>query len=26
VNRYEARLQRFADRFHAGLSYELDKA
>ncbi len=26
VNRYEARLQRFADRFHAGLSRELDKA
>lgn len=26
VNRYEARLQRFADRFHAGLSHELDKA
>jgi len=25
VNRYEARLQRFADRFHAGLSRELDK-
>lgn len=26
VNRYEARLQRFADRFHAGLSRELDKS
>ena len=26
VNRYEARLQRFADRVHAGLSRELDKA
>lgn len=26
VNRYEARLQRFADKFHAGLSRELDKA
>lgn len=26
VNRYEARLQRFADRLHAGLSRELDKA
>ncbi len=26
VNRYEARLQRFADRFHAALSRELDKA
>ena len=26
VNRYEARLQRFADRFHAGLSRELDRA
>ncbi len=26
VNRFEARLQRFADRFHAGLSRELDKA
>ncbi len=25
VNRYEASLQRFADRFHAGLSRELDK-
>ncbi|MEL7447250.1 MAG: protein TolQ, partial [Pseudomonadota bacterium] len=25
VNRYEARLQRFADRFHAGLSRDLDK-
>jgi hypothetical protein len=26
VNRYEARLQRFADKVHAGLSRELDKA
>ncbi len=26
VNRFEARLQRFADRFHAGLSRELDKS
>ncbi len=26
VNRFEARLQRFADRVHAGLSRELDKA
>ena len=26
VNRYEAKLQRFADRFHASLSRELDKA
>ncbi|KPP83397.1 MAG: protein TolQ [Erythrobacter sp.] len=26
VNQYEARLQRFADRVHAGLSRELDKA
>ena len=26
VNRYEASLQRFADRVHAGLSRELDKA
>jgi biopolymer transport protein TolQ len=26
VNHYEARLQRFADRVHAGLSRELDKA
>ncbi|ALE15750.1 MotA /TolQ /ExbB proton channel family protein [Altererythrobacter epoxidivorans] len=26
VNRYEARMQRFADRFHAGLSRELDKS
>ncbi|MEP5938153.1 MAG: protein TolQ [Erythrobacter sp.] len=26
VNRYEARLQRFADKFHAALSRELDKA
>lgn len=26
VNRYETRLQRFADRVHAGLSRELDKA
>ncbi|BDI61834.1 protein TolQ [Qipengyuania nanhaisediminis] len=26
VNRYEARLQRFADRVHAGLSRELDRA
>jgi len=26
VNRYEARLQRFADRFHAELSRKLDKA
>ena len=26
VNRYEAKLQRFADKFHASLSYELDKA
>ena len=26
VNRYEARLQRFADKFHAGLSRELDQA
>ncbi|WFL76282.1 protein TolQ [Altererythrobacter arenosus] len=26
VNRYEARLHRFADKFHAGLSRELDKA
>jgi len=25
VNRYEARLQRFADRFHADLSRELDQ-
>ncbi len=25
VNRFEARLQRFADRFHGGLSRELDK-
>ena len=26
VNRYEARLQRFADKFHAGLSRELDRS
>lgn len=26
VNRYEAKLQRFADKVHAGLSRELDKA
>ena len=26
VNRYEARLQRFADKFHSALSRELDKA
>ena len=26
VNRYEARLQRFADKVHAGLSRELDKS
>lgn len=26
VNRYEAKLQRFADKFHASLSHELDKA
>jgi biopolymer transport protein TolQ len=26
VNRYEASLQRFADKFHASLSHELDKA
>lgn len=26
VNRYEARLQRFADKVHAGLSRELDRA
>ena len=26
VNRYEARLHRFADKFHAALSRELDKA
>jgi biopolymer transport protein TolQ len=25
VNQYEARLQRFADKVHAGLSRELDK-
>ena len=26
VNRYEAKLHRFADKFHASLSHELDKA